>query len=126
MKKVTVGWFEIPVLEMDRAIKFYETVFDCTLQKMDMGDFLMAMFPGDAGGSGSGGSLVYHQDFYAPSDLAGPLIYFSSEDVSIELAKVEGAGGTVQISKKMISPEYGYMAIFIDSEGNRIALHSMG
>ena len=126
MKRVTVGWFEIPVLEMERAIEFYETVFDCTLQKMDMGDFQMAMFPGDGGGAGAEGSLVYHKDFYKPSNFEGSLIYFSSDDVSIELSKVEEAGGTVQISKRMISPEYGYMAVFLDSEGNRIALHSMG
>lgn len=125
MKKVTVGWFEIPVIDLDRAISFYEKVFDCSLQKVDMGDFKMAMFPGEGGGSGAEGSLVSHKDFYKSSDIAGPLIYFSSEDVSIELSKVEASGGSVQISKKMISPDYGYMGVFLDSEGNRIALHSM-
>ncbi|PZX51366.1 VOC family protein [Algoriphagus chordae] len=124
MKKVTVGWFEIPVKNMDRAITFYQKVFDCSLHKLDMGDFKMAMFPGEGGGKGAEGSLVYHKDFYKTSKLAGALIYFSSEDVSIELAKVKEAGGTVEIPKKMISPEYGYMGVFIDSEGNRIALHS--
>lgn len=125
MKKVIVGWFEIPVIDMDRAISFYQKVFDCSLQKVDMGDFKMAMFPGEGGGVGAEGSLVSQKDFYKSSDIAGPLIYFSSEDVSIELAKVEEAGGKVQITKRMISPEYGYMGVFIDSEGNRIALHSM-
>ncbi|MFC5624266.1 VOC family protein [Algoriphagus winogradskyi] len=124
MKKVTVGWFEIPVNDMDRAISFYQKVFSCTLHKMDMGDFKMAMFPGEGEASGAGGSLVLHKDFYKSSELAGPLIYFSSEDVAIELKKVEEAGGKVQIEKRMISPEYGYMGVFLDSEGNRIALHS--
>lgn len=125
MKKVTVGWFEIPVSDMDRAIAFYQKVFGCTLHKMDMGDFKMAMFPGEGGGAGAEGSLVYHKDFYQSSEIAGPLIYFSSEDVVIELEKVVEAGGKIQIPKKMISPEYGYMGVFLDSEGNRIALHSI-
>ncbi|MEB2775012.1 VOC family protein [Algoriphagus sp. D3-2-R+10] len=125
MKKVTVGRFEIPVSDMDRAISFYQKVFDCSLTKIDMGDFQMAMFPGEGGGVGAEGSLVSHKDFYKSSNLAGVLIYFSSVDLSIELAKVEEAGGNVQIPKRMISPEYGYMGVFLDSEGNRIALHSM-
>ena len=125
MKKVTVGWFEIPVSDMDRAITFYQKVFDCTLEKIDMEDFQMAMFPGEGGGNGAEGSLVFHKDFYKTSNFAGTLIYFSSDDVSSELAKVEENGGTVQIPKRMISPDYGYMGVFLDSEGNRIALHSM-
>ncbi len=125
MKNVTVGWFEIPVEEMDRAISFYEEVFDCKLNKQVMGDFQMAWFPGDQSGKGAQGSLVYHKDFYAISNLAGPLIYFSSEDCSIELDKVEKAGGTVQFPKRLIAPDIGYMGVFLDSEGNRIAVHSM-
>ena len=125
MKKVTVGWFEIPVNDMGRAISFYQKVFDCQLQTIDMGDFQMAMFPGEGGGKGAEGSLVRHKDFYKTSSIEGTLIYFSSEDVSVELAKVTLAGGTVQIPKRMISPEYGYMGVFLDSEGNRIAVHSM-
>ncbi|WPR76286.1 VOC family protein [Algoriphagus sp. NG3] len=117
MRKVSVSWFEIPVTNMDRAIDFYQQVFDCKLQKIDLGDFQLSRFPG-------GGSLVYHKDFYQPSNSAGPLIYFSSDDVSIELAKVEAAGGKVQIRKRMVSPEFGSMGVFLDSEGNRVALHS--
>lgn len=126
MKKVTVGWFEIPVKDMGRAISFYEKVFDCQLNLQDMGEFKMAWFPWDESGKGAGGSLVYHEQFYAISDHAGTLIYFSSEDCAVELAKVEEAGGTVQIPKRLIAPEIGYMGVFIDSEGNRIAIHSLG
>lgn len=124
MKRVTVGWFEIPVSDMDRAIAFYEKVFDCKLNKQVMGDFQMAWFPGDHSGQGAEGSLVYHKDFYATSNFAGALIYFSSEDCDVELKRVKEAGGTVQIPKKMIAPDIGYMGVFLDSEGNRIALHS--
>lgn len=125
MKPVTVGWFEIPVVDMDRAISFYEKVFETKLNKQVMGDFQMAWFPWDESGKGAGGSLVYHKDFYQIGGMAGALIYFSSEDCSIELARVEEAGGSVQIPKRMIAPEIGFMGVFIDSEGNRIAIHSM-
>ncbi|UZD22654.1 VOC family protein [Algoriphagus halophytocola] len=124
MKNVTVGWFEIPVKDMDRAILFYEKVFECKLEKQVMGDFQMAWFPWEDNDIGAGGSLVYHEQFYATSEKAGPLIYFNSEDCSVELKRVEEAGGKVQIEKRMIAPDIGFMGVFIDSEGNRIALYS--
>lgn len=72
--------------------------------------------------SGAGGALVHH-DQYTPSEK-GSLIYFSSEDVEIELSRIEEAGGKILRTKTQISPEAGYMALFLDTEGNRIALHS--
>lgn len=124
MAQVTVGWFEIPVNDMDRAIAFYEKVFDCKLNKQVMGDFQMGWFPWDENGKGAGGSLVYHKDFYQTSPMAGTLIYFSSKNCEIELNRVKDAGGEVQISKRLIAPDIGYMGVFLDSEGNRIAIHS--
>lgn len=124
MKNVTVGWFEIPVKDMSRAIDFYEEVFDCKLSLQVMGNFQMAWFPWEENGKGAGGSLVYHQEFYETSGHAGTLIYFSSEDCAVELAKVDAAGGKVQIPKRLIAEDIGYMGVFLDSEGNRIAIHS--
>lgn len=124
MKSVTVGWFEIPVQDMDRAIKFYEEVFECSLNKQLMGDLQMAWFPWVETGGGAGGSLVYHKDYYKPSKEYGALVYFSSEDCSNELGRVENAGGHIQTPKKLIAPGIGYMGVFLDSEGNRIAVHS--
>lgn len=124
MKNVTVGWFEIPVKDMDRAIAFYEKVFVCKLDKQDMGDFQMAWFPWEENAKGAGGSLVYHRQFYETSGHAGALIYFSSEDCAVELGRVEVAGGKVQIAKRLIAPDIGYMGVFLDCEGNRIAIHS--
>lgn len=119
-----VGWIEIPVSDMTRAIKFYETVFGYKLERHEMGDLDMAWFP-FAEVPGSPGSLVYHKDFYKPS-TDGVLIYFTSPtgDLSNELAKVESAGGQVLMPKKLITDDIGYMALCIDTEGNRIALHS--
>lgn len=120
-----VGWFEIPVIDMERAIKFYETVFEIKLTRQQMGGEDMAFFPWVEKSIGSGGGLVHHPGQYTPSS-DGVLVYFTafSGDVSIELERVEKAGGKVLLTKTLIAPEIGYMALFLDSEGNRAALHS--
>lgn len=122
-KSVTVGWFEIPVKDMDRAISFYRNVFNAPLTKQDFGGVLMAWFPWDETAKGAGGSLIQNEN-YTPSHK-GTQVYFSSEDVTTELNKVEKAGGKVLQHKTEISPDIGYMALFEDTEGNRIALHSV-
>ena len=124
MNRNVVGWFEIPVTNMDRAIGFYEAVFGFKLERHEMGELEMAWFP-FADVPGAPGSLVYHKEFYKPS-TDGALIYFTchSGDLDNELAKIEPAGGKVMMSKKLITEDVGYMALCIDSEGNRIALHS--
>lgn len=119
-----VGWFEIPVTDMERAKKFYESVFEIEVQVQDFKELLMGWFPYAEGKSGAAGSLVQHKDWYKPSDSYGPLIYFSSKDVQLELDKVEKAGGQVIQPKTMIKEDIGYMGVFLDTEGNRIALHS--
>lgn len=126
MKNNPIGWFEIPVLDMDRAITFYETVFGYEMQRQQMGSLDMGWFPMSSESPGAGGSLVCHKDFYTPSAAAGTLVYFiaPSGDLSTELARVEEAGGEIIIPKKQISEEYGYMAVILDTEGNRVALHS--
>jgi predicted enzyme related to lactoylglutathione lyase len=121
-KSVTVGWFEIPVRDMDRAIQFYSHVFDVALEKQDFGGLLMAWFPWDASGKGAGGSLIQDEN-YVPS-YEGTLIYFSSVDVETEINRVEEAGGKVLQERTEISPDIGFMGLFEDSEGNRIAVHS--
>jgi predicted enzyme related to lactoylglutathione lyase len=121
-KTVTVGWFEIPVRDMDRAIHFYSQVFNVTLEKQDFGGLLMAWFPWDASGKGAGGSLVKNEN-YVPGH-EGALIYFSSVDVETEIKRVEEAGGKVLQERTEISPEIGFMGLFEDTEGNRVALHS--
>ena len=125
MKNNAVGWFEIPVSDMERAIKFYENVFGFKLDRNQMGPFDMAWFPWVENGFGSGGSLVFYPDAYKPS-TEGTLVYFTahSGDLNNELSKIEAAGGKILQEKTLISEEHGYMALFLDSEGNRIALHS--
>jgi len=125
MKNNMVGWFEVPVENMERAIKFYETVFAFKLDRNQMGQLDMAWFPYVPEGLGSGGSLVHFPAAYKPS-TDGVLVYFTanSGDLAIELSRIEPAGGQVLQGKTQISEEHGYMALFIDCEGNRVALHS--
>lgn len=123
-----ISWFEIPVADMDRAKAFYETVFNVNVAINDFGGLVMGWFPPaeDITTPGISGSLVYHKEEYIPSATHGPLVYFNSHsgDISDELSRVEAAGGKIIRGKTLISTEIGYMATIIDSEGNRIALHS--
>jgi uncharacterized protein len=121
-----IGWFEIPVADMGRAVRFYEKVFDLSLDRHTMGPLDMAWFPSVVEGTGAPGTLVYSPEHYTPSDK-GTLIYFtaSSGDLSMELSRVGTAGGKVLQEKTLITEEIGYMGLFLDSEGNRIAIHSL-
>ena len=117
-----VGWFEIPVHNMDRAKAFYENVFKVELAIHDFGGVLMGWFPFDEKKPGATGTLIKEKS-YVPSQ-EGTLVYFVSKDVQNELDRIEASGGKIIQQKTQISPEHGYMAVFIDTEGNRIALHS--
>ena len=124
--KNAISWFEIPTQDLERAQKFYETIFGIELIPLDVQNLKMRMFPIEEPTSGVGGALCYNKDFYKPSSTDGPLVYLNGNpDVQNILDKVEGAGGKVLVPKTQISPEYGYMAVLIDTEGNRIALHSV-
>ncbi len=120
-----VGWFEIPVIDMERAMQFYEAVFDVRLERHRMGPLDMAWFPMHPEGKGASGSLVKREQWYKPT-LDGPLIYFTahSGDLRNELGRVEAAGGKIYVPRKQISEDIGYMAVMGDTEGNRIAIHS--
>lgn len=120
-----VGWFEIPVSDMERAIKFYETVLDVKLERNQLEGLDMAWFPWEEKGLGCSGSLVCNPEFYKPS-AEGSLVYFTprSGDLATELSRVEKAGGKVLMPKKLIAEEIGYMGLFLDTEGNRVAIHS--
>jgi predicted enzyme related to lactoylglutathione lyase len=123
--KNAISWFEIPTVDLDRAQKFYEEIFDIKMIPLDMPQLQMRMFPIEDP-MNIGGALCLHPDFYKPSADAGPLVYLNGNpDVQLILDKIEAAGGEIIVPKTEISPEYGHMAVFIDTEGNRIALHSI-
>ncbi len=122
-----ISWFEIPVIEMERAQKFYETIFGFSMIPMDMPGFEMRCFPVDDMMTGIGGALVKTEPgFYNNSETYGTLIYLNANpDVNIILDRVITAGGKILVPKTQISEEHGYMGIFVDTEGNRIGLHSV-
>lgn len=121
-----ISWFEIPTMDINRAQQFYETVFSITMITMDMPNIKMRMFPLDDPMKGIGGSLVDSGGYHKPSATEGPLIYLNGNpDVQVLLNKVEAAGGKIVLSKTQISPEYGDMGVFLDTEGNRVALHNI-
>lgn len=124
--KSAVSWFEIPATDLDRATKFYETIMGVELIKMDFPQMKMRLFPVADMMNDIGGALVDSGGFHTPSDSAGVLLYLNGNpDVQQVLDKVEAAGGRIFLPKTEISPEYGYMAVIIDTEGNRIGLHSV-
>jgi predicted enzyme related to lactoylglutathione lyase len=123
--KNAISWFEIPAGDLSRAQKFYEAIFDIRMIPMDTPHIKMRMFPIADPANGIGGA-VCHAEFYKPSATDGPLVYLNANpDVQLILDKVKAAGGQVIVPKTEISPEHGHMGIFIDTEGNRIGLHSV-
>ena len=116
-----INWFEIPVTDFDRAKKFYETVMECEINTGDFGPWRMGFFPADQGKVS--GAIVVGEG-YEPT-TKGALIYLNcNPDLNVNLARVEAAGGKVTAPKRQISPEIGYWAMIIDTEGNRLAFHS--
>ena len=121
-----ISWFEIGTSDIERAQQFYETVFGVKLIPHDLPSIKMRMFPIDNMMTGVGGAIVDSGGFHKPSGTDGPLVYLNANpDVQLVLDKVEEAGGKIHVPKTEISPDFGYMAVMIDSEGNRIGLHSV-
>ena len=121
-----INWFEIPVGNFDRAKKFYETLFDYQMPENQMGPARMGFLLYDFQNGGRGGAIVHNPDFYTPSKN-GTLVYLNCDpDLSVVLDKVAAAGGKLLQQKTSISQNLGYWAVIEDSEGNRVALHSMG
>ena len=117
-----LNWFEIPVTDMARATKFYETIFDFVMFPMDMPGFSMTGFPPQDMNK-VGGALV-KSEYHKPSST-GVFVYLNANpDLQLVLDRVESAGGKIMHAKTQITEDIGYMAFIIDSEGNSIALHS--
>lgn len=116
-----INWFEIPVTDIERASKFYAEVLGGDLQQMEMMGTKMAFLPME--GEGVGGSLC-QGDGYKPTTDGAKIYLNGGEDLNLQLAKVEKAGGKVVMPKTKINDEIGFMAFFVDTEGNNMAFHS--
>jgi uncharacterized protein len=122
-KKTNIAnWFEIPVKDLKRATAFYEKVFDVKLATEEMGGMTMAMFPMDQNTFGAAGALMQHKS--AVPSHAGTLVYFSTQSIEDALRRINANGGKTLLPKTDIG-QYGFIAHYEDTEGNRLALHSM-
>ena len=120
VKQNPVVYFEIPVLDVERAMSFYSKVFDMQFTKTVIDGYEMALFPRDEAKFGAAGALA-KGDVYKPSK-EGVFVYFGVEsiDKTLELAI---QNGSQVLYPKTSNGESGFVAEFEDSEGNRIALH---
>ncbi|MBS1518460.1 MAG: VOC family protein [Bacteroidetes bacterium] len=115
----SINWFEIPVTDFARAKKFYSEIFGIEMHEQMMGPNQMGFFPGE----GVSGAIVKTEG-HNPS-MDGALVYLSGgDDLTGVMNKIENAGGKVLQPKTKVTDEIGYIAIFKDTEGNRVALHS--
>jgi hypothetical protein len=119
--KNPVGAFEIPVVDLERAIAFYAGVFGFAFERASVDGNEMAWFPLHESAPGISGALAQGES-YAPS-TAGTRVYFSVDDIDATLAKVHAVGGKTLYPKTSVG-ELGWVAEFEDSEGNRVALHA--
>ncbi|MCB9251173.1 MAG: VOC family protein [Flavobacteriales bacterium] len=122
-KKVhsNLSWFEIPVYNIQRAVNFYNFVLGLDMKIISQNGYSMARFPSE---SGIDGALMQGPGCI-PSEL-GTLVYLhGGDDLSSKIANVEPAGGRIIMGKTLINKNSGYFALFIDTEGNKMALHSM-
>ena len=114
-----VSWFEIPAFDLTRAATFYNTIYNMQMEVVRNGEFVMAYFPAQ---DGIGGALIQGPGCY-PND-SGVLIYLNAGgDMDSILARIEGAGGRIIMPRTLIGAQAGHFALFLDSEGNRVALH---
>lgn len=123
-KPNAIGWFDVYVDDMDRAMAFYETVFQQQLELIGdpTGETVMRRFPANMGAYGAAGALV--KSPHARPGPGGTLIYFSVDDCAVEQARVAEAGGKVLRPKFSIG-QFGWVALCMDSEGNMFGLSSM-
>ena len=119
--KNLISIFEIPAKDFSRAVKFYQTILNISIEEIDMGGVLMGLFPGDD--SSVSGSVIKGGDYKPSAD--GVIIYLNGgENLQVVLDRVEANNGRVVVPKTQISPEAGFYALFIDTEGNKLGLHS--
>jgi predicted enzyme related to lactoylglutathione lyase len=117
-----INWFEIAVINFARARAFYEAVLGRTIEPMTMGPTTMGFLSTDP--TAVGGAIV-QGDGGTPTQQ-GTLVYLNGgDDLAPMLARVVKAGGSVAVPKTEIGNDFGYFAHFIDTEGNKVGLHSM-
>lgn len=116
-----LNWFEIPATDIQRAKTFYSKVLDGEMDIQEMMGMKMAFLPH---GEGEVGGSICEGEGFVPSQHGAKIYLNGGEDLSSFLSRVEPAGGKITMPKTKISDEIGYMAFFLDTEGNNLAFHS--
>lgn len=112
---------EIPTADFPRAVTFYQAVVNVSIEEVDMDGIQMGVFPG---GEGMVNLALINGANYKPS-TDGPIVYLhAGTDLQPMLDKIVANGGRIVVPKTEIGPEMGFFAMFIDTEGNRLGLHS--
>ncbi|MEH0153967.1 VOC family protein [Limibacter armeniacum] len=123
MKTNAVNWFEISVNDLERAVTFYSKLFpQNSFERYEMEETQMAMFDGNPDIHGAAGVLIKHE--HLKPSMEGTTVYFHCDDVNNQLAILEELKAEILMPKTSIG-EHGFIAQFVDCEGNRISLHSM-
>ncbi|MCE7990614.1 MAG: VOC family protein [Roseivirga sp.] len=116
-----VSIFEIPAINISRAIKFYESILSIDIQPLEFPGIEMGLFPYE---DQTVTGVIMKGEGYKPS-AEGVTVYLNGgENLQTALDKVEEHGGKILIPKTPHADEIGFFAIFLDSEGNKMGLHS--
>ncbi|ATA89383.1 VOC family protein [Capnocytophaga stomatis] len=119
--KHLISIVEIPVIDFERAVTFYSSVLGINIEKMDMDGTLMGIFLTEEEST----NICLIKDENVQPSANGTMVYFNTEtDLQPVLERIEPSGGKILLPKTEISPEMGYFALFLDTEGNKIGLHS--
>lgn len=115
-----INWFEIPAYNFERAVSFYNQIYAIEMESTQINGYTMAFFPAN---KGIGGAVVAGEG--CTPNTTGPLLYLNGgKDLNVVLSRIEAAGGRIIMDKSLIDEAVGYFALFMDTEGNRLALHS--
>lgn len=117
-----ISWFEIPVVDFERAKDFYSKIFDFDMPTMPMGPVTMGFLLHERE-KGVGGAIVHGEG--TPSKEGVQVYLNGGSDLQVVADRVEGAGGQIVVPKTEIGQGFGFFAFFIDTEGNKVGLHSM-
>lgn len=116
-----VSIIEVPVTDLQRATEFYQALLQVKIEQVEMGDTQMGIIPNEVG---TVNAVLVRGNDYVPTTTGAVIYWNAGKDLQIMLDRIEKNGGKVLVPKTEISPEMGFFALFIDTEGNKLGLHS--
>ncbi|MCX6257079.1 MAG: VOC family protein [Bacteroidia bacterium] len=123
-KTNAINWFEISVNDAIRAKKFYESIFEIEMKTIEMSGMEMIFFPSSENMEGLVSGALVKGEMHKPS-IDGTVIYLNANpDIQVIIDNIKANGGKIIMPRTLVNEQVGYMAFFIDTEGNRLALHA--